>query len=549
MHPVLALVLIVSALTPAASVPTQEPTTTPNSFTLRGIVVDAETGAAVRRVRVRAIGKATELAGSESDAEGRFTISGLGPGKYVVSVQKAGYLNGSYGQARPGGPGLSVAVPGHQGVLRIPISRGAAISGRVVDFSGEPVVNAQVQALRFAFASSGRQLVPAPSEGARAESDDQGTFRLFALAPGDYYIVARAPGAPIGGPAPDGGWPRQPVTTFYPNATDAGSAQPVRVTAGEERPPITVTLGAGRPARISGRLVTSTGEPVTTGFLTVSFADQFGIYTSTGGAAVRPDGSFQTSLLPPGRYRLMLSQGFIPTPEHSAVATVELDGADLTDVLIVTRMRASMRGRVLIDAREPTRLAARELVVQLAGAEDNTGPYATTATLKDDLSFEAQVPPGRYFVSGFARTGGWKVTDVSLANQSLAGQLVDVDANGVSGVELVLTNRTSEVRGTITGADGKPSGDVWVVLFSSDSRRWHVGSSRLSGVQADASGEFKFDAVLPSDDYLIIAVPGAMLEPEQWRDPATLQTLRPRAQRVIVEESSENIVNLQVVVP
>ena len=64
----------------------------------------------------------------------------------------------------------------------------------------------------------------------------------------------------------------------------------------------------------------------------------------------------------------------------------------------------------------------------------------------------------------------------------------------------------------------------------------------IAGTQPNASGEYKFGMVLPSDDYLIVALPGGMLEPEQWRDPAALQMIRPRAQPLSVKEDGENIV-------
>ena len=159
-----------------------------------------------------------------------------------------------------------------------------------------------------------------------------------------------------------------------------------------------------------------------------------------------------------------------------------------------------------------------------------------------------QVPPGRYYLSAFVRTGGgWKVSDVLLKQQSLAGQAIDVDPDrDLAGVTIVLTNRTAELRGQVTNRAGQPLSDAWVVLFPRDSRQWHGRSPLLAGVQPNARGEYVFAAVLPSDNYLISAVPGSMIEPQQWHDAATLQMLRARARPIAVDEHRENVLNLQV---
>jgi hypothetical protein len=129
----------------------------------------------------------------------------------------------------------------------------------------------------------------------------------------------------------------------------------------------------------------------------------------------------------------------------------------------------------------------------------------------------------------------------------MVGHAIDVDPErGLAGVTVVLTNRTVELRGQVTNRNGELLSDAWVVLFPRDSREWHSRSPQLAGVQPDARGEYKFAAVLPSDDYLISAVPGSMMEPQQWHDPATLQMLLARARRITVEEHRENVLNLQV---
>jgi protocatechuate 3,4-dioxygenase beta subunit len=62
----------------------------------------------------------------------------------------------------------------------------AVIAGRVFDEDGEAVPNATVTASREAYHEGRRTLATT----AEASTDDLGSFRLFGLAPGRYYLSA-----------------------------------------------------------------------------------------------------------------------------------------------------------------------------------------------------------------------------------------------------------------------------------------------------------------------------------------------------------------------
>src|SRR5690606_1485018 len=97
----------------------------------------------------------------------------------------------SYGQRRPfeAGKPVEVAEGKHVEKLDVALPRGGAITGRVVDEFGEPVGNAAVSAMRYAFAGGQRRLLP---NGVTDRTDDLGQFRVHGLSPGDYYVSVRA---------------------------------------------------------------------------------------------------------------------------------------------------------------------------------------------------------------------------------------------------------------------------------------------------------------------------------------------------------------------
>src|ERR687892_604971 len=112
--PLLVIVLLAQLQTPGQTAPRTpardpRPVTTTYTAVIRGQVVDATSGAPIRRANVTAYGG--ELRGGRpasvlSDDDGRFELSELSPGKYTLSVSKSSYVGGGYGPTpvRPPAP-------------------------------------------------------------------------------------------------------------------------------------------------------------------------------------------------------------------------------------------------------------------------------------------------------------------------------------------------------------------------------------------------------------------------------------------------------------
>ena len=120
-------------------------------------------------------------------SDGRFMVRDLPAGNVQVSAKAPGYLNGNFGQTRPGGPPQPIQIGPENRMVAASIRlwKHAVISGVVTDESNEPAINIQVRAMartfkggqpRFAVAGSGR-------------TDDRGMFRITGLAPGDYIVA------------------------------------------------------------------------------------------------------------------------------------------------------------------------------------------------------------------------------------------------------------------------------------------------------------------------------------------------------------------------
>jgi hypothetical protein len=140
-----------------------------------GIVVDAETEAPIARASVRAMPVQQGVPGgghATTGVDGRFTLD-VDPGEFGLHVSAEGYAS----------DGVKVTV-GESSVadVRVPLSRGARLRGKVVDRQGRPAAGVSVIAREEADEMM----------AASAESTLDGTFELTSLRAGSYAITARS---------------------------------------------------------------------------------------------------------------------------------------------------------------------------------------------------------------------------------------------------------------------------------------------------------------------------------------------------------------------
>jgi hypothetical protein len=98
---------------------------------------------------------------------------------------------------------------------------------------------------------------------------------------------------------------------------------------------------------------------------------------------------------------------------------------------------------------------------------------------------------------------------------------VELGGQGLSGVEIELTNRAQQLSGTVTNTKGDALKDYTVAVFSQDRARWLSAVNRYSAVaRSSDDGTFKL-TTLPPGEYYAIALDGIDLT--DWQDPDTLE--------------------------
>src|SRR5262245_17919563 len=248
----------------------------------------ADTNTPVRRAQVRATSPETRSSRlSTTDADGRFELKDLPAGRWTVSAAKGGFVTQQFGQRRPFESVEPIElVEGQRVTANFAMSRGSVISGRLSDEFGDPITGARVEVLRSQMSQGRRRLTPVGN--VNGQTDDTGAFRVYGLAPGDYFVAASLQAAPLDGAD-------NPVTyapTYYPGTGSVSEAQRIPLTIGMEQTGVNFVLLPVRSVRISGTVTDSNGAPVQAAMNLMTAQGELGGLQMRNPAPVLPDGTF-----------------------------------------------------------------------------------------------------------------------------------------------------------------------------------------------------------------------------------------------------------------
>jgi protocatechuate 3,4-dioxygenase beta subunit len=278
-----------------------------------GSVVDFSTGAPLANVRVgvrTSDGHSTAEFTAFSDSQGRYSISAIPPGRYVVAPEAPPHRFFVPILAKNGlaASELFLKVGDRVDNVNLQIARPAVITGRVVGDEGEPIPFAHVRA------SLVKQLnPPVVARGGFGQTDDRGRYRLV-CSPGK-YIVGVEPAKEDTTYESDlraDGEEFQYGLTYFPSEREAENAGVVNARPDGETTGIDIQIthkptavnkpAAGESAMVEGVVVDAvTGKPLDHARVT------FGLFNMDAPgrayyAISRGDGTYRITGLPAGRY-------------------------------------------------------------------------------------------------------------------------------------------------------------------------------------------------------------------------------------------------------
>jgi hypothetical protein len=187
-----------------------------------------------------------------ADSRGRFTFDRVPDEALELTASMPGMPDIAYGQVHPGVPGTPIRVSrGRQFDAALRFTPGGALSGTVFDRRGAPAPGIRVFAFRLEPLGDDEMLM---GPGGDATTDEQGRYRIGALPPGRYVVLAyrdrHGEPAPLE-PAGPNAWAIESAA-FYRDAVLADDAERVPVGQGDERSGIDLRLAVSPVTTIGG---------------------------------------------------------------------------------------------------------------------------------------------------------------------------------------------------------------------------------------------------------------------------------------------------------
>lgn len=527
----------------------------PGTATLRGRVLAADTGQPLRKAQVRinstgpnAVGLPPENRLASTDADGRYQFTQLRAGRYTLMAQKGSFIQLQWGQVRPNEGGKPIDILDGQTIEKVDFAlpRGGVITGRVLDEFNEPVSDVQVGVMRLQNVGGTRRLMNA---GRTSMTNDIGEFRVFALPPGDYYVSAIfRSGNPLAENDDRTGY----APIYYPGTPDVATAQKLTVAAGQTITDIQLSLTPIRTARASGSAVDSQGRPMRGLVQAIMQSATVGMPMGASGGPIRPDGSFTINGLTPGDYTLQVQPqggpGGPPADPEYASTTISVNGSDITGIQLVASKPSSISGRFVIPSiGDAKTLRPSSLRVGAFPAPNGTpvfGPTPQPGPVSDDWTFETKSRPGAMRLNVQGIQPPWTVKAIRHRGIDVTDTGLEAKANeDLNDVEIELTNRSTNVSGSVTNTRGEPVRDYWAVLFARDREKWRPQSRYVRISRPDQEGRFKVTG-LPPGEYLVVA--SDSLDPSEATDPEFLDRIQARATRLTLGEGESKTIDLKL---
>jgi hypothetical protein len=124
----------------------------------------------------------------------------------------------------------------------------------------------------------------------------------------------------------------------------------------------------------------------------------------------------------------------------------------------------------------------------------------------------------------------------------------------VTDVEVVLTDRPSELRGRVTDDSGSGVAGASILVFSTEASRWYLASLHVRRTITQDDGTFAVAGMPSGTYYVAVASSGNAELPDQirvrggdigWQDPVALEALTSSAAVVTLVESTRTSVLLR----
>lgn len=480
-----------------------------------------------------------------TDAEGRYTVTDLEPGLYMMFARHPEYVPVSYGASdalmRPEPFTLK---PGEELAAAIQMFPAGSVSGRVTDEEGNPIAGYRARVERVAYYDGIRRLGPV----AATVTDDNGDYLVENVPPGRFYI--RVSFLPTWNMSE-----RQPVRALKPGeadvqlnetmwirAPDLSTASAFNVGVGENVEGIDIKMLEYTYYDVSGKVVGLDYPLEEARIIRLPREPGSGLPWSFG-VDVKPDGTFEIPSMFPGPYTLALY-----TLRDGVFGWTPIEVSNrLVDNVIINAQIGEVPGSVVFEGErelsgdEGKRLTA--LSVSLFATE---GPSVIEkrALVQADGSFTIkQVPPGHYRTQVLGMPEGSYLKEVRLAGVPVLSSGLDLTGGVRDGkMDIVISTDAASLSGVVRNAEDEPVPGAEVTLVPVVRK---FQQSRLyPRAVADEHGAFQIQGITPGR-YEVFA--WETIEDTAHWDENFIRVFATRGEEVELEEKMPKSLNLTVV--
>jgi protocatechuate 3,4-dioxygenase beta subunit len=482
-----------------------------------------------------------------TDKDGRYTIDNLPRGKtFVVTAIKSGFAARAFGETPPAVPPVYVVLKDGEkrDDINIQMAPQTPITGTILDEDGTPFAGAVVEGLRAVYAEGKRSFV----SSAVAVSDDRGQFRLFGLAPGQYYVTAFDPayahvgddlGQLVYGP------------TYYHSTVYQDDAVRVTLDPGAPRSGLEFKLQIIRPARLTGKLNAS-GLPMLGGSVNIgpSRSTRSASFSSSE-ADIRPDGVFQFANILAERYviraRAEVERNGV---SHFALWTQPVQGADVKDVDMLLSPGAEVAGIVQWESKKGTLAPADQTAIRVRSPMSDGSTFGDTLTggITLDRTFRLRgVMAGEHYIRVENLPEPWSVKKVLWNGSDVTDIAMPMEYRTLyDGFEVWLTDVYTTLSGTVEVAPGDLAQSYAVIAFPVNPLQWHPVSRFVKITYLDDKGHYFFRGLPPAEYYVAVT---RSADESDLATPALLDNLAQNAATIRLGEGDRRMLPLRAIHP
>jgi hypothetical protein len=496
---------------PISPPPTAAPPEEAAPGVVQGTVFSGGTGQPLRRAQVllRAADSKGSAAYQTTDESGGFLFPKVPPGRYIITVQRDGYLPLSAGRIgtykMP--PIFSVQSGETISSFVFRLSPSGVISGKVKFDDAEPAPNVAVQLYR-SYYDRGRHGFAA---AASARTDDRGEYRLHGLEPGSYYVAAlyqappRPPGAEaqirkdaLGNPLPELTY----AVTFFPQVQKMSDAVPVKIAPGDEAGGIDIFLTLVHTVRVSGHVASSLqGSAISNPSVTLRWNDPDNTASVSApiNVTVDKDQNFEIQGVTSGPYLLMASG----TEEGIALSgrmPINIGDSDVSNANVAIGPESIWKGSVHMDNDDSS--LPPGLLVLFQPRRATATPARAEVSENGEFSIPF-VPDESYDVYVMNGPDDSYLKSVRVGNsERLVQGLETPPGDAPPPLELLLSSQGGQVVGRAVTVDPKVVASGATVALLPDPPAGRVQTYQT--VHADEYGNF-FLRGLPPGKYVLVA--------------------------------------------